>query len=293
MVENYRGEMMKKIAVIGVGLIAGSLSWAIKKSDVSLDIIGIDKSENALINAAKKGIIDDYTTNVVEGIKDRDMIILGAPVLQIEDLLKKVSSSLKDDAVLIDVGSTKSNVCKKAVEVLPENVNFIGGHPMTGSELSGVEYADSELFINRPFILTPLTDHESGLDKLNFVENLLSRIGAKPVIMDPDEHDYVMASISHLPHFLAFSLVACVMLDEELQIDKELFAGGFRDTTRVAMGDSEMWSEIFIRNKDNLKKWVEKFKAQGDEIINMVENDDKNELIKCLDEIKNARKKLS
>ncbi|WP_241080174.1 prephenate dehydrogenase [Natranaerofaba carboxydovora] len=284
---------MKKIAVIGVGLIAGSLSWAIKKSDVSLDIIGIDKSENALINAAKKGIIDDYTTNVVEGIKDRDMIILGAPVLQIEDLLKKVSSSLKDDAVLIDVGSTKSNVCKKAVEVLPENVNFIGGHPMTGSELSGVEYADSELFINRPFILTPLTDHESGLDKLNFVENLLSRIGAKPVIMDPDEHDYVMASISHLPHFLAFSLVACVMLDEELQIDKELFAGGFRDTTRVAMGDSEMWSEIFIRNKDNLKKWVEKFKAQGDEIINMVENDDKNELIKCLDEIKNARKKLS
>ena len=284
---------MKKIAVIGVGLIAGSLSWAIKKSDVSLDIIGIDKSENALINAVQKGIIDDYTTNVVEGIKDRDMIILGAPVLQIEDLLKKVSSSLKDNAVLLDVGSTKRNVCEKAVEVLPENVNFIGGHPMTGSELSGVEHADSELFVNRPFILTPVTNYELSLDKLKFVENMLSKIGAKPVIMDPDEHDYVMASISHLPHFLAFSLVACVMLDEEMQIDKDLFAGGFRDTTRVAMGDSEMWSEIFIRNKDNLKHWVEKFKAQGDELINLIEKDDKNELIKRLNEIKKARKELS
>lgn len=281
---------MTKLSAIGVGLMAGSLCCALKKNNLVEKITGIDKSLDILEEAADNKIIDDYTTSLIEGIQEADMIILGTPVEQIESILEELASFVKNDVIILDVGSTKRNICH-AARSLPEGVCFIGGHPMTGSELSGVRFADSELFLGRPFVLTPVNDQVNE-EKLKLVKDMIVKVGAKPVVMSPDEHDFIMASISHLPHFLAFVLVDSVILENFRQIDKNLYAGGFKDTTRVSMGDAEMWSEIFIKNKDYLKLWLEKFNKQSDELIEIIEKENKEELIKKLESIKNVREEL-
>lgn len=281
---------MKKLLVIGVGLMAGSLAWAFKEKKLFSQVVGVDKSKSALKKAKEKGIIDTYSEELASSSKDVDMVIIGTPVGQMEEIIQRLGENLKEGAVVLDLGSTKRNVCR-AARKLPDHVYFVGGHPMTGSELSGVGFANSELFVDRPFILTPLNE-EGYNDKLEMIQDYLEKIGANTIIMDACEHDYIMASISHLPHFLAFILVECVILGEDRTMHKKLCAGGFKDSTRISMSDSRMWSEIFLKNKDNLKHWLEKFQEYSQELMEFIEKNEKEELINKLEKIKKARLEL-
>ena len=242
---------IKNITIIGLGLIGGSLALSLKKFNNDFFITGYDNEAEATNIAIYRKIIDKAALNYKEAVKDADLVIIATPVRLIVEVANKIKDSLKKGAIVTDVGSAKLNIVEKMHNILPEDVIFIGGHPMTGSENEGVLSARNDLFVNSFYILTP-TDN-TKTEALAALHSLFTKIGAKVITISPQEHDKIVALISHLPHVLSTNLVALID-DKQKQLNNlfKLCAGGFRDMTRIAASNPKMWLDISFENKNEI-----------------------------------------
>lgn len=255
--------MKRKICVIGLGLIGGSIALAIKKEH-DATIVGVDVNFDQLKLAQSLQVIDEIAENMEEGVREADLIILAAPVKKTEQLLTELQHlPLKEGAIVTDVGSTKTKIFEKAAPLHRKNVTFIGGHPMAGSHKSGVQAARVHLFENAYYVLTP--SKEASPSKVIQLQNWLKGTNARFIEMTPEQHDKLAGLISHFPHIVAASLVHQVKnIGKEDELVSQLAAGGFKDITRIASSNPEMWRDILLHNKDMmlylLRDWQKEMK---------------------------------
>jgi prephenate dehydrogenase len=264
---------IKKIAVIGLGLIGGSLALSLKSVNKDFVISGYDIEGESMNIAKYRNIIDIIAGSYEEAVYNADLIIIATPISNIVEVMNNIKNYLKKGAIITDVGSAKEKIVSEAREILPEDVVFIGGHPMAGSENEGILSATGDLFKNVFYILTPTDTTISAA--LVTLHSILTKIGAKVISIDPKEHDENVALISHLPHVLSTNLVN--MIDDKQENMKNLFklcAGGFRDMTRIAAANIKMWLDISLENKDKLIKSIEEYAEYLKEFIDYLKNND-------------------
>ena len=246
-----------RIAVVGVGLIGGSLGLACKRTNACREVVGVSRTET-IGEAVRIGAIDggvDYA-DLTKGVAGADAVFLCTPIARILSLIEETLPHAASGAVVSDVGSTKAKIVAKAASVGRTDVHFIGGHPMAGSERSRVAAADPFLFQNAIYVLTPAPGVPNPV--LDRLAGFVRRIGAQPVVMPPEDHDRVAATISHLPQMIATALVGMVgRLDEGDGRFLRLAAGGFRDLTRIASSPYDMWRDICATNGPVIREMID------------------------------------
>jgi prephenate dehydrogenase len=250
---------LKRISILGVGLMGGSLGLACRKAD--LHVTGYSPKPNELRLAKERGAIDDAAVDAVEAVADADLVILCTPIGVFAKLLSSIATALKPGAIVTDVGSTKRSVVKLAEQLLPSVVRFVGSHPMAGGEKHGIENARADLLTGALCIVT-VTDSTdaNAIEKVEYFWQLLK---IRTVRMTPQVHDELTADISHLPHAIAASLVR-IQSPEALQ----LAARGFLDTTRIASGDPALWTDILLENRDNLRSGIVDLQNDLQQLLN-------------------------
>lgn len=276
------------IAIVGVGLIGGSLGMAAKKRKLVRRVIGIGRSEQRLMRAKILGAIDDYSLDFENGASEADLVVICTPVRMIAPMLEQMSKGLKQGAIVTDVGSTKRETIEQASAVMPEGYYFIGGHPMAGSEQAGVDAAFPDLFIGATYVLTPTAD--TDVIALGKMTEFAESIGAKVEIMTPEQHDVSAAIISHLPHALAGALL---QLAEEAQRDSgktfRLAAGSFRDLTRISDSLPEIWRDISITNADSIVTSIEELESHLNEFKKALQDRDEEAIMRFFETAKQIR----
>jgi len=266
-------QVINKLCIIGVGLIGGSLARALKKSDAVGEVVGAGRDVTHLEKAKALGVIDRFETDITLAVKGCDMVVLAVPLGAMQAIFEKISAVITDDMVITDVGSAKGSVVNAAQSVfktLPKTL--VPGHPIAGTEKSGVEASFAELYENRRIIITPL---EGSSDyAVSKVISMWQVCGADVVETTIEHHDEVLAATSHLPHMLAFSLVdTLAKMDAKNEIF-EFAAGGFRDFTRIASSDPDMWRDICLANGDALVVMIEKFSDDLQSLSKAIKNRD-------------------
>lgn len=285
---------LPKVTIIGVGLIGGSLALSWKARQVVGEIVGVARRPETIKAAIEVGAIDRGTLSLEEGVRDADVVIIATPVRTILPTAIAVKDHLKEGAIVTDVGSTKSWLCQEVWRVFGDEALFIGGHPMAGSERAGVEAADPYLFQNAPFILVPPPGHGLRIqEKLEQLQSLVRATGAIPLTMSGDQHDAIVATVSHLPHLVAASLVnTATFRSTSFPLLLELAAGGFRDTTRIASGIEDVWIDICQTNAEPIAESMEVFLGQLTEMLEAVKSRDEEALRALLSRARKARDDL-
>ena len=278
----------KNITIIGVGLIGSSFALALKERGFKGSITGVGRREEYLASAKEKGIIDLYTTVCKDGVKEADLIVLASPVGQFEQIINKISSSIKKGAIVTDVGSVKSWIIKKLEPLMPEGVSFVGGHPIAGKECPGFDSATPDLFKNKKFIITPTT--RTDKDALERVETLWKSVEARTVLMSPDEHDMIFAAVSHLPHVVAYALVNSITEMQNGILDNG--GKGLKDMTRIALSPTELWRDICACNQKEILGSLKIFSSSLSGMIKLIEASDWSGLEKEFIRAKEARKSI-
>lgn len=249
-----------KLAVVGVGLIGGSLALALKGAGAVGNVIGIGRGLPNLETALKLGVIDSFTQDLAEGVADADVVFLATPVQSLGTVAEQIMPHLKPGAIITDGGSVKQAVIDVIEPHLRDDVHFVPGHPIAGTEKSGAEAAFATLYRDRRCILTPT--EKTSEEALEHIRQMWQLVGSQVVVMDVDKHDRVLAAISHLPHMVAYALVNAVgaydRYDENIL---EYSAGGFRDFTRIASSDPTMWRDIAQSNREALLEMMEQFET--------------------------------
>lgn len=277
--------MGKNITIIGLGLIGGSLAKAIKSKCENYHICAIDNSVKTINLAIKQGIIDKGYTSINNAISNSDFIFIATPVNYAIDYIKKILPYTQKDCIISDLCSTKTEILNKA-EV--ESIKFIGGHPMAGSEKSGFTNSSKNMFENAYYVLVPCKNADkTDLEKLT---ELIKQIGAIPIVMDAKNHDFAVAAISHLPHVAACCLVNNIKDESDKKI--KLAAGGFREITRIASSDANLWQSIFFSNKNALMYMLERYISLLKKFYELLKNDNKEEIINFLNSSKTIRDNL-
>jgi len=287
-VSNLNLPLVKRAVVIGVGLIGGSLSKALREAGAIETIVGVGLTEHSLVRAVQLGVIDEYSLDAVSAVADADLVIIATPVLSTEKVLEQIKDALPSKAVITDVGSAKGIVveaCQHIFGGVP--ARFVLGHPIAGSEKSGVDAAKIDLYRNHSVILTPLPDTDA--DALALVHALWEVTGAKVLEMGVDHHDHVLAATSHLPHLLAYSLVDTLAKQNENQEIFRYAAGGFADFTRIASSDPTMWHDIFLANKGAVLESLDKFSADIIQLRHALEQSDSKAMLGVFTRAKSAR----
>ncbi|MGI4791884.1 MAG: prephenate dehydrogenase [Janthinobacterium lividum] len=247
------------VAIIGVGLIGGSLGMALKSRRLAHRIIGVERSESDLKTAVAFRAIDYGTTRLEEGVSEADVIVLSTPVGHILEILPEILAAAKSGAVVTDVGSTKAAIVRQA----GSTPFFVGSHPMAGTEQSGVEAANPLLFEEATWAITPIdaTDPQAVLT----IQRLAQSVGATTLILSPDSHDSMLAVTSHLPHVLATSLMRqAFQTQNRYPQTQHLTAGSFADGTRVAASSPEIWRDVCLSNRDALLQALKAFRGELD-----------------------------
>jgi prephenate dehydrogenase len=253
--------MIKRLCIIGVGLIGGSLARAAKAAGYCAEVVGSGRDEKQLRRAVELGVIDRYEKDPGRAVSGADVIVLAVPLGVMEEVMLAIAPRLKPGAVITDVGSAKGSVVAAAEKVFGASpTHFVPGHPIAGTEKSGVESSLADLFQGRRVILTPLPHTDSSA--LATIRQMWARAGAEVVEMSVAHHDEVLAATSHLPHMLAFALVdTLARMHEQAEIFRYA-AGGFRDFTRIASSDPVMWRDICLANRDAIVSMIDRY--QGD-----------------------------
>jgi cyclohexadieny/prephenate dehydrogenase len=244
------GVLYNRVALIGLGLIASSMFWAMKRAGVAGEITGYARSEATRDTARRIGLCDHVYNSAAEAVKDADLIVLCVPVGAMEQVAQDIAPMLKPGATVTDVGSVKQEVIDAVGPHLPKGVHFVPGHPLAGTEHSGPESGFAELFDNRWCLLVPVEGTDPAA--VEQLRALWVAIGANVEIMDADHHDLVLAVTSHAPHLIAYTMVG-VADDLRRVTDSEVIkysAAGFRDFTRIAASDPTMWRDVFLNNKE-------------------------------------------
>ncbi|KKM08816.1 prephenate dehydrogenase [Clostridiales bacterium PH28_bin88] len=279
---------VRKVTIIGLGLIGGSLGMAWTQGGAVQEVNGVDMDPEALQMGLETRAIHRGTTDLAEGVKDADIVVLATPVGQVPEMARRISPYLKPGCVVTDVGSTKRGIVDQLEASLPPGVHYVGGHPMAGSEQAGIRAADRYLFENAVYLLTPTT--RTSAAALEQVTKLVGATGARVITIDPDEHDLIVAAVSHLPHLLAVALVGTV--DRVALAHPEalmLAAGGFRDTTRVAGGNPVMWRDICLANREKLLQMLGYFRRVLDEMETSIEAGDGPDLARRFEQARSVR----
>lgn len=262
-----------ELGFVGFGLIGGSIARSLKKQNEDVSVHVYSRRKNpALDEGMAEGIIDSIWYEIDERFSTCDIIFLCAPVLKNTDYLSVLKPLLKPGCILTDVGSVKGNICKKAAE-LGLSHQFIGGHPMAGSEKTGFENSTDILLENAYYLLTPF--EETPLENLSLLKELVAKTGANCVVLSPSEHDKITAAISHVPHIIAVSLVNMVRTsDNEEQNMKAFAAGGFKDITRIASSSPQMWQDICLANSESIDYFLSHFEKQIEDFRHMIAEKD-------------------
>jgi len=280
--------LFDKIAIIGVGLIGGSIGLAVKRRRLTEEVIGVFRKRSTMNKALKRSAVDRATMDIGSGVEDADLIILAASISSIPELARQAIRYAKKDAIITDVGSAKRWIIEKVEGLIgaSRQVFFVGSHPMAGSERTSVEFARADLFEGSPCIVT----HTSRTDRmaLGRVVDFWKALGARVKVMTPASHDRSVSLISHLPHIVAFSLAGAVP-KESLTYAAE----GFKDTTRVASSDPELWADIFMANRDEILRSAKVFGRRYREILHALSKGSRSKLVGLLVKARLNRDRLT
>jgi prephenate dehydrogenase len=279
---------LRTIGLVGVGLIGGSFAAALKRAGTGARIRGFDRDAQALQRAAQLGVIDEAADSPSDAARGADLVIVAVPVRAIGPVLHDIALSLSPDAVVTDVGSTKTEVVREARAELRERFpRFVPAHPIAGREASGVDAAIPDLFKGARVVVTPLP--ETSEDAVALVRQCWEAVGGKVATLSPEAHDRIFAAVSHLPHVLSFALVSELAARPD---GSELFgfaAGGFRDFTRIAASSPEMWRDIALQNRAALLAEIDRYSAQLAVFRELIERGDGAGLLRLMAEARTAR----
>ena len=284
--------MFNKVCIIGCGLIGSSIARAIRKNHLSSKIVSSNRSDSVNKKVIELKIVDDSSSDTKKMAEGSDLIIIATPLSSYEDIISKIKNSLKSGTILTDVGSVIENVITVIEKDVPANVSWISSHPIAGTEESGPEAGFSELFKNRWCILTPSKKAQEKDIKL--LEAFWKKIGSKVDIMEAKQHDYILSITSHMPHLIAYNIVntSLNIQDEKESVIVKYSAGGLRDFTRIAASNPIMWRDIFIQNKKNTSKMIDKFIEDLEDLKKAIENEDGKKLEEIFTKTKKIRKEI-
>ena len=287
---NSSPERIKRLAIVGVGLIGGSLASSLKKLNLVDEIIGVGRSEQNLITAHEMGLLDLYLTDPENIPSDVDMVLIAVPVAQTQLVFEAVARKVSESAIITDVGSTKEHIILIAREVLgPSFGRFVPAHPIAGGEKNGAIAASDDLFLDKNVVLTPVEGTSESA--LNTVERMWQSVGANIVRLDASSHDVIFSAVSHLPHVVSFALVSMLAGRSDSQQLFRFAASGFRDFSRIAGSSPEMWKDICQANKDKILSDISDFKNVLEKIEQMMRIGDFGSLLDMFQQASDARNK--
>ena len=278
--------MMKKVCIIGIGLIGGSLAKAINKTHQSEIVFGFGRDKSRLEKAQKSNVIDQYSTDIGEALDGSNMVIIATPVGSYESILRLMKPHIVKDMIISDVGSTKVSVIEAVKTVFGNTLdNFIPAHPISGKEKVGFEVSDANLFVDKKVIITPKENNNP--DSIKILAKMWEGVGAEVDFMTPESHDDLLGMTSHLPHMLAFSLVNYLISKHP---EASVYAaGGFKDFSRIASGDAIMWRDICLNNRDAIVEHIKGYQDSLNTLIDAINSQNKEQLESLFSEAKNTR----
>ncbi|MDP6680254.1 MAG: prephenate dehydrogenase/arogenate dehydrogenase family protein [Pelagibacteraceae bacterium] len=284
--------MFKKVCIIGCGLIGSSIARAIKKNNLSVKIVSSNRSDTTNKKVIKLNIVNESSSDTKKMVKESDLIIIATPLSSYKSLIFKIKNSLKNGAILTDVGSVKEKVISLIEKNIPKNVSWISSHPIAGTEESGPEAGFSELFKDRWCIITPSSQAKKRDIKL--LKNFWKKIGSRVDIMDAKQHDYILSITSHIPHLIAYNIVNTTLdiNEKKKQEIVKYSAGGLRDFTRIAASNPIMWRDIFIQNRENASIMIDKFIENLRDLKKAIKNKNEKKLEKIFTKTKKIRKEI-
>ncbi len=279
------------VVVVGLGLMGGSLALSIKESNKgNRRVIGIDRDSAVIEKALKMKAIDQGYTSLGAGMEKADLVVLALSCAETIKIAPSLAEVLAAGTVVTDMASTKQNVTETMEKILPPDVFFVPGHPMTGSEHQGIEAADSFLFENAAYVLTP-TPKTSRI-AIEQVTSLVKDIGGEVIILSPQKHDQIVAAVSHLPHLLAAALIKTIAKGTDKELALSLAAGSFRDATRVAVSPAKMWQNICFDNSQAILPYLREYRQQLEWVENAIVQQQKEELLDFFMQSKEIREQL-
>ena len=280
--------LFDRVAIIGLGLIGGSLARALRRASLCGSITGYGRREAALQQAVEHGVIDHYSLDVPEAVEGADVVVLATPLSTTENLMRAMNEGLKPGCIITDVGSAKGVVVAAARNALADRLPlFVPAHPIAGTEQSGVEASFAELFEDHVVIITPLAETDQGAREK--IAEMWRGVGAEVVELGVEHHDEVLAATSHLPHVLVYTLIDCLA---RMQDREEIFAyaaGGFADFTRVASSSPEMWRDICLANSASLLAVLDRFERHLDSARQAIAAGEGDRLTEIFSRAKRAR----
>jgi len=270
------------VAIVGVGLIGGSIGLALRERGLAQRVIGVGRTASRLQQARRRGAVTESTTSLERGVAEADVVVVCTPVDDVAQHVCAVAENTGPDTLITDVGSTKEQIVQRLEAKLPAKTRFVGSHPVAGGEKAGVRFARADLFQGRLAILTP--GKQSAAQDIHRVSRFWRSLGAQVVRMTPRQHDEQIAAISHLPHVLATLLAAGTTAEQQ-----QLVGTGWLDTTRVASGDVTLWRQIFQQNKVHVLKSVDKFAQLLTSFREALDKDDVRKITRLLETGKKHR----
>jgi prephenate dehydrogenase len=273
------------VAIVGVGLIGGSIAASLRKRGHTGAIVGVGRNQERLAEIRKAGLIDQGTQSLGEAASEADLIVVCTPVDVIPAAVREAATVCRPGTLLTDAGSVKGSICQALLGRLPPQAEFIGSHPLAGSERQGHAHADADLFEGRVCVVTP--DAATSPGQLARLKCFWQTLGSAVVELSPEAHDRALAETSHLPHVVAAALAATLAPE-----NRQFAATGFRDTTRIAASDPELWSAIFLANADEVLARLDAYDQRLGDLRTAITNRDAAALKKLLQVAKTAREAL-
>jgi len=284
--------MFKKVCIIGCGLIGSSIARGIKKNKLATKVVSSNRSNSTNKKVIRLKIADEASSDTKKIIKGSDLIIIASPLSSYKNIILKIKSSLKNGAILTDVGSVKKNSISLIEKNIPKNISWISSHPIAGTEDSGPESGFSQLFKNKWCILTP--GKQSNNKDIKLLEKFWKKLGSRVDVMDAKQHDYILSITSHMPHLIAYNIVNTALKIKKKK-DRNIVkysAGGLRDFTRIAASNPVMWRDIFIQNRKNTSKIIDKFIKNLKDLKKAIKNKNEKKLEKIFTKTKKIRKEI-
>jgi prephenate dehydrogenase len=279
----------EKLALIGCGLIGGSFALALKKAGCVDQVFGVSASHDSCVTAKSMGVIDEIASSSHAAVTGADLVLIAVPVFSIESVLVDIAAHISPNALVMDVGSSKSLVATKAKFALGERIaNFVPAHPIAGKELHGVQHAEATLFEHHKTILTPTLECRAEL--ITLAKSTWEITGSKVSVMSPAEHDQALAAISHLPHLIAFAAVNALHSQPQRDLFLDMAGPGFRDFSRIAASSPAVWLDIFLSNKTELMTQLQEFKKALNSFEERLQNDDPQAITHLIEQASQVRK---
>ena len=284
--------MFNKVCIIGCGLIGSSIARGIKKNKLALKVVSSNRSNKTNRKVIRLKIVDEASSDTKKIVKGSDLIIIASPLSSYKNIILKIKSSLKNGVILTDVGSVKKKAIPLIEKNIPKNVSWISSHPIAGTEESGPESGFFQLFKNKWCILTP--SKQSNNKDVKLLEKFWKKLGSRVDVMDAKKHDYILSVTSHMPHLIAYNIVNTTLKIKKKK-DRNIVkysAGGLRDFTRIAASNPIMWRDIFVENKENTSKMIDKFIENLTDLKKAIKNKNEKKLEKIFRKTKKIRKEI-